>query len=199
MKIKLLAAARRHGIRRQTRDNKIKVCGIETSFPVKFIFQLLLAFALPLPLFSQEAVQVTGAKVTEVGIYSSKVITDQTNAAGVKLQGLDEFKLVMNTTNIPARVGTRFGFRYEILGVPANAPIILSMIARHPPIKNSTTGRTETTDSYRLKSWIGKTYTSGSLDEPSDCVPGPWTFEVWYGGKMLCEQSFLVVPDTGTR
>ena len=173
--------------------------GIGISRTALFIFQLLLAFALPWPVFSQEEVRVTGARITEVGIYSSKVITDQTNIAGVKLQGLDEFKLLLNTTNIPARVGVRFGFRYEILGMPANAPIISSMVIRHPPIKNSTTGRTETSDSYRLKSWMGKTYTSGSLDEPSDCVPGPWTFEVWYGGKMLCEQSFLVVPDAGTR
>jgi hypothetical protein len=162
---------------------------------MKFIFQLLIACALPLHLFSQEEVHVTGAKVTEAGIYASQVMTDETNAAGVKLQGLDEFKLLMNTTNVPARIGIRFGFRYEIFGTPANAPIVLTMVGKHPPIKNSTTGRVETTDTYQLNSWIGKTYTSNSLDEKSDCVPGEWSFEVWYDGKKLCEQSFLVVAD----
>jgi Domain of unknown function (DUF3859) len=166
---------------------------------MRLIFQLLFACALPLPVLSQEEVHVTGAKITEFGIYASQVITDETNAAGVKLQGLDEFKLLMNTTNIPARLGVRFGFRYEILGTPANAPIILTMVGKHPPIKNSTTGKMETTDTYQLNSWIGKTYTSNSLDQKLDCVPGKWSFEVWHEGKKLCEQPFLLVPDKGSR
>jgi hypothetical protein len=166
---------------------------------VRFIIQWLFVCSLPWPLFGQEAVEVTGAKITEIGIYSSRVITDATNAAGVKLQGIDEFKLLLNTTNVPARIGIRFGFRYEILGAPANAPIILTMVGKHPPIKNSTTGKIETTETYQLNSWIGKTYTSNSLNEKSDCVPGQWSFEVWHEGKKLCEQSFLVVPDKGMR
>ncbi|HEX3856945.1 MAG TPA: DUF3859 domain-containing protein, partial [Verrucomicrobiae bacterium] len=125
---------------------------------MKFIFPLLIACALQLPLFGQDKFHVIGAKITEVGIYASQVITDETNAAGVKLQGLDEFKLLMNTTNVPARIGIRFGFRYEILGTPANAPIVLTMVGKHPPIKNSITGKMETTDTYQLNSWIGKTY-----------------------------------------
>ena len=165
---------------------------------MKFIFQILLACSLPLTVFgqdSQEEIRVIGAKITEVGIYASHVVTDETNAVGIKLQSLDEFKLLAGTTNIPARVGIRFGFRYEILGTPANAPIILTMVGKHPPIKNSTTGRTETMETYQLRSWIGKTYTSNSLNEKSDCVSGQWSFEVWHEGKMLCEQSFQVVPD----
>ena len=160
---------------------------------------MLIACALQLPLLGQDEVRVTGAKITEIGIYSSQIITDETNAAGVKLQGLDEFKLLMNTTNVPARIGIRFGFRYEILGTPANAPIVLTMVGKHPPLKNPTTGKMKTTDTYQLNSWIGKTYTSNSLNEKSDCVPGQWSFEVWHAGKKLCEQSFLVVPDSGSR
>ncbi len=165
------------------------------------ICSLLLAFALPLSLFGQVEIQirVTGAKVTEAGIYKAQVLTADTNAAGVKLQGLDDFKLVKSTTNVPARIGIRFGFRYEILGTPTNAPIILTMVGKHPPIKNPVTGKTETKDTYELRSWIGKTYTSNSLDEESDLVPGQWTFEVWHEGKKLCEQSFLVVPDANHK
>jgi len=166
---------------------------------MKCVFQLLMVFVLPLTLFGQENVRVTGAKVTEVGIYASRVITDETNAAGVKLQGLDEFKLLLNTTNIPAHTGVRFGFRYEILGTPANAPIVLTIVGKHPPIKNTMTGKLETSETFQLNSWIGKTYTSNSLNEKSDCVPGQWSLEVWHEGKKLCEQSFLVVPDKGMR
>jgi hypothetical protein len=163
------------------------------------IYLLLLACILPASLFGQDAISVTGAKVTEVGIYQAKVLTDQTNAAGVQLQGIDEFKLVRSTTNVPARIGVRFGFRYEILGTPANAPVMLTMVVKHPPIKNPATGKLETKDTYPLKSWIGKTYTSGSLDDESDLVTGPYTFEVWHEGKKLCEQSIQLVPDENKK
>jgi hypothetical protein len=162
---------------------------------MKLAYRLFLIWTLPLSLLAQEEVRVIGAKVTEVGIYQAQVLTDQTNAAGVKLQGLDEFKLLKSTTNVPARIGIRFGFRYEILGTPTNAPITLTMVGKHPPMKNATTGKIEIRETYSLRSWIGKTYTSNSLDEKSDLVPGQWTFEVWHQGKKLCEQSFLVVAE----
>jgi hypothetical protein len=158
----------------------------------------LFSLAVPSLLFwagCQKNAQVTGAKVTEVGIYQAQVLTAETNTDGVKLQDLDQFKLLKNTTNVPARLGLRFGFRYEILGPLTNVPITLTMVGIHPPIRNPVTGRTETRNAYRLTSRVGSAYTSYSLDDASDLVPGPWTFEVWYGGKKLCEQSFLVVPD----
>jgi hypothetical protein len=166
---------------------------------MKVIYHLFFVCVLPVSLFGQEEVHVTGANVTEVGIYKAQVLTGETNAAGVKLQGLNEFKLINSTTNVPARIGIRFGFRYEILGTPTNAPITLTMVGKHPPIKNATTGKIETKDTYRLTSWVGKTYTSNSLDEESDLVLGQWTFEVWHEGKKLCEQSFFVVPDENKK
>jgi len=163
---------------------------------MKITYQLFFVCVLPFSLLGQEGVHVTGAKVTEVGIYQAQVLTGETNAAGVKLQGLDEFKLLKSTTNVPARIGIRFGFRYEILGTPTNAPITLTMVGKHPPIKNSTTGKIETKETYSLRSWIGRTYTSNSLDGESDLVRGLGTLEVWHEEKKLCEQSFLVGPDT---
>ncbi|HEX4343287.1 MAG TPA: DUF3859 domain-containing protein [Verrucomicrobiae bacterium] len=165
---------------------------------MKLIFQLFIACVFSFSLLGQE-VQVTGAKVTEYGIYTAQVRKTDINSAGLKLQGLDNFVLLTSTTNVPARVGIRFGFRYEILGEPTNAPIVLTMILTHPPIKNALTARLETRDVYQTQSWIGKTYTCNSLDSKSDLVPGLWTFEVWYTTNKLCTQNFLVVPDDGTQ
>ena len=162
---------------------------------MKLVYLLFFISALTLSLSGQEQARVTGARVIEVGIYQAQVLTSQTNVAGVKFEGLDEFKLLTVTTNIQARIGTRFGFRYKIQGAPTNAPIILTMVGKHPPIKNETTGKIATEESYLLRSWIGKIYTSYSLDKESELVPGLWTFEVWHDGKKLCEQSFLVVSD----
>ncbi len=144
-----------------------------------------------------EEVRVTGGQVTEVGIYASQVVTvtSTTNTVRGKLEGLDGFTLLRSTTNVPARIGTRFGFRYRILGSPNNAPITLTMVGKHPPHTNPKTGRTASRDQYHLQSWIGDTYTSYSFDEPWALIPGLFTFEVWYQEKKLCEQSFTVVED----
>jgi len=146
---------------------------------------------------TQDAVSVTGAKVTEVGIYTARVIKtfDVSSVVGGTNQGLDSFTLVQATTNVPARVGTRFGFRFTIHGTPSNAPIVLTMVGKHPPLKNPKTGKTQTRDAYELQSWIGQTYTSYSFDEEWELIPGKWKFEVWHKAKKLCEQSFTVVPD----
>src|SRR3954466_4312864 len=118
-------------------------------------------------LLAQDTVAVTSAKVTEAGIYTARVIKtfDIPGVTGGTNEGLDSFTLVQATTNVPARIGTRFGFRYTIHGTPSNAPIVLKMVAEHPHYKDPKTGKIQTRDEYELQSWIGQTYTSYSLDE----------------------------------
>jgi hypothetical protein len=111
-------------------------------------------------------------------------------------EGLDSFKLVVATTNIPAQAGTRFGFRYTIRGSPSNAPILLTMVCEHPPLKDPKSGKIQTRDEYDLQSWIGQTYTSYLLEAEDELLPGNWRFEVWHKRKRLCQQSFTVVPDS---
>jgi hypothetical protein len=113
--------------------------------------------------------------------------------------GLDSFTLVQTTTNVPARVGTRFGFRYTIHGTPSNSPIVLTMVGEHPPLKDPRTGKMQTRDVYELQSRLGQTYTSYLFEEERESIPGKWKFEVWHKGKKLCEQSFMVVPDAESK
>ena len=149
---------------------------------------------------AQDTVSVTGATVTEVGIYSARVVKtfNVPGVIGGPNQGLDSFTLVRATTNVTARAGTRFGFRFTIHGAPSNAPVVLTMVGEHPPLEDPQTGKTQTRDEYQLESWIGQTYTSYSFDHEWELIPGKWKFEVWYKGKKLCEQSFTVVADKGS-
>jgi hypothetical protein len=146
---------------------------------------------------AQDGVSVTGADITEVGIYTARVVKTFAvpGVATGTNEGLDSFTLVQATTNVPARIGTRFGFRYTIRGTPSNAPIVLKMVGEHPPYQNPGTGKTQTRDEYELQSWIGQTYTSYLFEEKWELIPGKFKFEVWHGDKKLCEQSFMVVPD----
>jgi hypothetical protein len=146
-------------------------------------------------------VSVTGADVSEPEIYTADVVK-KLPTSGVTSgtnEGLDSFTLVQATTNVPARLGTRFGFRYTIRGTPSNAPLTLTMIGEHPPYTNPSTGKAETRDQYELQSWLGQTYTSYSLDHEWELIPGTFKFEVWYKGRELCGQSFTIIPDEKSK
>ena len=161
------------------------------------VLALLSLVTLQSGLAAQDKLGVTGANISEVGIYRARVVekVEVPGMTGRTNQVLDSFTLLKATTLIPARVGTRFGFRYTVQGKPAKAPIALTMIGEHPPLKNPKTGKIETRDEYNLQSWIGPTYTSYSLDEEWECVPGKWKFEIWHKGKLLCQQTFTVVEE----
>src|SRR5437667_11251271 len=108
--------------------------------------------ALLLRANADETASVTGAKITEAGIYTARVIKsfETPGVVGGTKEGLDAFVLLQATTNVPARIGTRFGFRYSIQGAPTNAPIILTMVGEHPPFKDPKSGKTRTRDVYQL-------------------------------------------------
>lgn len=169
-----------------------------THLHTKSFILLLAVIAAELHASAQDKVSVTGATVTEVGIYAARVANRLAvpGVVGGTNQELDSFTLIQATTNVPARIGKRFGFRYTIHGTPSNAPIVLKMVGEHPQFKDPQTGKTQTRDEYQLESWIGQTYTSYSLDNMWELIPGKWKFEVWHKGKKLCEQSFTVVPDS---
>ena len=166
----------------------------EAAAAMKAFCYLILLCASPFTLLGQGPVLVTGARVLQAGIYEAQVLATKTNSSGVQLQTLDQFILLQNTTNIPAQLGVRFGFTYQIFGSPSNVPVTLTLVGTHPPMTNSA-GKVESVFGYPLKSWIGQSFVSNALDEKSDLVPGVWKFELWYSGKFLCEQSFFVSPD----
>jgi hypothetical protein len=165
---------------------------------MKPIILIVAVLTLVFSVAAQDKVSVTGASVTEAGIYTARVIKKFAvpGVTGGTNEGLDSFSLVQATKNVPARIGVRFGFRYTIHGTPSNAPIVLTMVGEHPPYKNPKTRKTQTRDEYELQSWIGQTYTSYLFEEEWELIPGKFKFEVWHKGKKLCEQSFMVVPDT---
>ncbi|MCD6049830.1 MAG: hypothetical protein K0Q55_1233 [Verrucomicrobia bacterium] len=144
---------------------------------------------------------VTGAVITEVGIYTARPVETQAapGVAGGNRGVLDSFTLVQTTTNIPARKGIRFGFRYTIQGTPTNASILLKTVGEHPPLKDPRTGKTQTRYEYEHQSRIASSYTAYSMDEEWELVAGSWKFSVWSGDKKLCEQAFQVVPDTKAK
>lgn len=145
---------------------------------------------------AQETARVTSVEIIEAGIYTGKV-TRTVEVPGVisgKWKGLESFTLLQATTNVPARVGTTFGFRYRINATPTNTPVRLTMVGEHPPIIDPKTGKPQTKDTYQFTALLRDSFASFVFDEEWEVAPGKWRFEIWHQDEKFCEQEFLVLP-----
>jgi len=159
---------------------------------------LVLSLLLLLPVAAEaQAPKVDRIDVIEAGIYQVVVksnLADPKVPSGTR-QNLNGAKLVKATNTIPAVLGTRFGFRFKIVGEPTGGPVALKWVIRFPPpgIRNE---RNQLQRSYEenIATAIGtEEYRDALFDSPSDLVPGVWTMEVWSGNQKMAQQQFTVV------
>lgn len=158
---------------------------------MKLTFAALLMLLVSLCFGAENGVLVTGAKITEVGIFKARVIKQSNAQQGWKSDGVDNVAWVQSTTNIPARAGIQFGFRYDIQGTPTNTPILLNVEHQQPQVRDPKTGATVATNVVQIQSRISHSYLLYTL-ENADLIPGKWKFRIYYQDKKLCEQSFMV-------
>lgn len=145
-----------------------------------------------------QTLQIHGVNVIDYGIYSGE--SEQAQAAPDTAVGViipvHNAQLVATTRTIPARLGTRFGFRFELVGVPTGNIATLHYVTIFPPpgLQNPATSQVKTQSDFdwnvRVGEVTGKYYT---FDNDWEAVPGIWTMQVWYQGRKLAEQSFNVV------
>src|SRR5277367_3611492 len=132
---------------------------------MKFRIISLLPLITPLCVVAQDAIAVKGAKITEVGMFKARVVEQSNVQAGWKSDGVNDVSLVQSTTNIPARAGIQFGFRYTILGTPTNAPITISVEHEQPQPKDPTTGASVATNVVQIQSRVGQSYLLYTLEK----------------------------------
>ena len=145
-----------------------------------------------------QAPKVDRIEIIESGIYRTEIAKTK-QASGAVTGTTDELanvKLVSSTTTIPARIGTRFGIRYRVVGSPNRASVKMTAIIHFPRegLLNPKTGKRIFRD---VTTWTrnmgAETYNGFGFDEEWELVPGTWTYEIWYGDRKLAEQSFTVV------
>lgn len=142
----------------------------------------------------------TRVEIFDPGIYQLEVVG--TEAAPNTAMGLQSIvrneKLVEHTICIPARHGTKFGFRYRVLGDPSDGLITLRMVVRYPAggVRNPSTNKVhDSGEILQPGNAAGMSLYSGySFDEDWEIVPGTWVFEIWYNEKLLASQKFEVGP-----
>ena len=102
-------------------------------------------------------------------------------------------RLLRAATNIPARLGVRFGFRYALQGSPVGARVPIEIVMRYPHPGIPRNGRLVSEHRYSVEMPIGAPqYTDFQFDEPEELVPGIWVMELWSADRKLGEQQFCV-------
>lgn len=98
------------------------------------------------------------------------------------------------TTKVPARMNVCFGITYQVDAFPSNTYLQMDHIIIHPPMRNPETGVVSGIERYRsgailAGAALGCTF---RFDHPWEIVPGTWTFQISYQGKVYAEKSFEV-------
>ncbi|HXP06638.1 MAG TPA: DUF3859 domain-containing protein [Stellaceae bacterium] len=158
------------------------------------------ALAFMLLLFSSaayaQAPQVTGAQVTEYGIYTRDVLNREAvpgTAAGTK-NVVGNVRFALQTSTIPAQKGVSFGIHYVVAGTPSHATVRVREVTIFPAVMtNPATGKSSTRFEEDTSATIGEAKLEGyNLGNDWEIIPGMWTFQVWYQGSKLAEQTFVV-------
>jgi hypothetical protein len=159
---------------------------------------VMLAFSLLLmgAAAHAQAVRVDGIDFTEYGIYTLDRIVEGRDPHGISEATAANIRHAATLRTLPAQIGATFGFRYRVLGKPKGAPVDLRKIVIFPPpgIIPLRSSHPIPQDEFTLHARIGEiSFSSYTLEDSFELVPGPWTIEIWYGAHKLGTQSFRVV------
>jgi len=165
---------------------------------MRTVLSLLLSMALLSSAASAQTPRVERIEITEFGIYQKKD-TKTTDAPGTALGTYyyeTEIQLIEATTTIPARPGITFGYRYKVIGSPANARVTVKDVNIVPPpgLRNPATGNTIYREEVQVVRTFGTiAHSDYTLGSDWTLLPGTWTFQLWVGDRKLAEQIFTLV------
>jgi hypothetical protein len=145
---------------------------------VRFTLAIALVGLLITPCQAQE-VRVDRIDVIEYGLY-----TAQATSTDTAFKPVVDAKLETTTRTIPAQVGTKFGFRYVVVGAPAGEDVELTGVVIKPG---------KPAYKYPAVRSIGETYFAGAaFVRQQDLIRGRWIIQLWDGERELVSESFSV-------
>lgn len=146
---------------------------------------------------SAQSPSIDRVNITNPGIYRIEVksVIDDKKLAGHSWQVVTGMKVVRNTTSVPARLCTSFGFQYVIVGSPSKVEVPIKMVTRFPApgLYNPETRERTFEHATVVRRTVGRVhFRSYTLESSWELVPGVWTFELWHKDRKLAEQSFTL-------
>jgi hypothetical protein len=140
-------------------------------------------------------------EVFELGLYERGEIIAELppSPAGIGRAASVGEKHLRTTRQVPAQLGTSFGFRFRVIG-RTGAQVPLTEVFIFPPegLQSTYSGQLVTRDVMSGMITVGdESLMRMTFDHRWEMVPGIWTIELWSGDKKLGEESFEVfIPPT---
>jgi hypothetical protein len=134
------------------------------------------------------AVQVASAEVTDFESFKPVRNAD----------GSWRPELLSNSTNVLMREGVGVKIKYRTEGRPQGRLFPVTLKCLHPPVKDSGSGAIKSAVIKDQNICFGENPYYIFLDDDL-LLQGTWTFQVWFKGANLCEQSFYVDHGDDTR
>jgi hypothetical protein len=133
--------------------------------------------------------------ILEKGIYRARPRAVQQDTASPTggVRALGGVVLVKNTDTFRPKLGMHFGIRYMLRGFPPGARVPIRIVQRYPITGLNNPRTKKTTYTYQQSSFktVGyPTFAGYHLGGAWELVPGIWSFEIWYDGRLLAEQKF---------
>jgi hypothetical protein len=164
---------------------------------MRIVSSLLLLLLVSTGAYAQTP-QVDRIDVLEYGIYTlntETTLSAPNTASGIRGTA-NNILHTQTTQTIPAQLGVRFGFLYKVVGVPTGmvVPLHLVTIFPFPGLLNQATQHYKSQEEFDENKAIGvNSFRGYGFDNNWEAVPGVWTFQIWYRGRMLAEQKFTIV------
>lgn len=141
--------------------------------------------------------------VREFGIYTrkgEKRMIGDTNAVenSVTLYS-GPFTFEQITRDIPARLNTSFGFRYQLSGLPPLGKTNVQCVVTHPEITNAN-GKVTTTTAWKTTvvadtNGVVQGLMGYAFQKPYEMVLGRWVMHLYMDNKIQLRVSFNVTAD----
>jgi hypothetical protein len=147
---------------------------------------------------AEQAPHLDRIAVVDYGIYTGDAATS-TPAPGTstgQVTFISNLQLAEATRTIPARLGVRFGFRFDVIGEPEGKTVTLHAVTIFPPpgLKNPALPQPKARSDYNLTATLGtQSYRTYTFDSDWEVVPGVWTMQLWDADRMVAEERFTVV------
>ena len=157
------------------------------------LFVVLVFAAMPLAAAPARADQPS-VVILDFGLYATGPSTRVPMPISVSgtMNMVSNVRLTKETREVMGQLGTAFGFRYRIEGVPASATVTIRTL--HPKLTNPETGKSmDYGERDQTVSPGEERYTGYSFDSTYEIGEGDWTFQLIYQGRVIAEQKFKVV------
>jgi hypothetical protein len=165
---------------------------------VKLTLSIVLLLLSPIGAHAQ-APSIDRVDIVEYGLYTASAERRPVAAPGTAtgtVTPLSNMQHTATTRTVPAQLGVRFGFGFIVVGAPLGTQVSIHSVTIFPSpgLRDPASSQPKTRSEYDWSTTIGEqSFRIYTFDSDWEIVPGVWTQQLWYQGRMLAEQKFTVV------